>query len=468
MGQTKITRRDFLKKSGMLIAASAVPALLSSQDKKMTREQMSLKNKKIQINDQWDVIVVGGGPAGCTAAIAAAREGAKTLLIEATGQLGGMGTTGMIPAWCPFSDGEKIIYRGLAEKVFRAAKKGVPHEPENKLDWVSINPEQLMSVYDEMVSASGAKIQFFSRLAAVEMASNDTIDAIIVANKKGLSAFKAKVFIDCTGDGDLAVWAGANYFMGNADDKVQKSTLCFSVANVDSYGYNTSPNLYWENKNSPIHDALKSGKYPLIDQHSCNNLIGPGVVQFNAGHIDMKDTTDPWQISEAMIQGRKIAAEYLRMLKDYQPQVYGNAFIVKTASLLGVRESRRIEGDYIFTIQDWLERKSFNDEIGRNCYFVDVHTSGYEAKHYGRGESHGIPYRILTPKGIKNLLTAGRCISADEEALGSLRVMPPALVTGEAAGTAAAIAIKQAKNDVHNIDTNFLRKRLREEGQYFI
>lgn len=167
------------------------------------------------------------------------------------------------------------------------------------------------------------------------------------------------------------------------------------------------------------------------------------------------------------MKGRKVAAEYLRMLKDYQPQVYGNAFIVKTASLLGIRESRRIEGDYVFTIQDWLDRKSFDDEIGRNCYFVDIHIKGYEAKHYGRGESHGIPYRILTPKGIKNLLTAGRCISTDEEALGSLRVMPPSLVTGEAAGLAAALAIKQSKNDVHNIDVDFLRKRLREEGQYF-
>lgn len=148
----------------------------------------------------------------------------------------------MIPAWCPFSDGgEKIIYRGLAEKIFNAAKKGVPHEPAKKLDWVSINPEQLMTVYDDMVIGSGgAKVLFFSRLAKVEMKSDDTIDAIIVANKAGLTAFKAKVFVDCTGDGDLAVWAGAGYLMGNGDGKVQKSTLCFSVANADSYAYTNS------------------------------------------------------------------------------------------------------------------------------------------------------------------------------------------------------------------------------------
>lgn len=467
MTTAKTTRRNFLKKAGILVAASAIPQVIHSHTPAKTGKTRSLKNRKIAVNDQWDVIVVGGGPSGCTAAIAAAREGARTLLIEATGQLGGMGTAGMIPAWCPFSDGEKIIYRGLAEKIFNAARKGVPHEPAWKLDWVSINPEQLMTVYDDLVVASGAEVLFFSRLAAVEMKSDDTVDAVIIANKAGLTAFKAKIFVDCTGDGDLAVWAGAHYFMGDSSDQIQKSTLCFSVANVDSYGYANSPNLYWENADSPIHAALQSGKYPLIDRHTCNNFTGPGVVQFNAGHIDTADTTDPWQISQAMIQGRKVALEYLKMLKDYQPQVYGNAVLVKTASLLGIRESRRIEGDYVFTVQDWIDRKSFDDEIGRNAYFIDVHKSGHQPKHYGKGESHGIPYRCLTPKGIKNLLTAGRCISTDEEAIGSLRVMPPALVTGEAAGLAAALAVRQSGNDVHHLDIGLLRKRLKEEGQYF-
>ena len=133
MKPSKISRRDFIQKSGMLLAASAIPSFLHAEEKQPT---LSMKKRKINIDSQWDVIVVGGGPAGCTAAISAAREGAKTLLIEAMGQLGGMGTTGMIPAWCPFSDGEKIIYRGLAEKGFRAAQKGVPHEPADKLDWV--------------------------------------------------------------------------------------------------------------------------------------------------------------------------------------------------------------------------------------------------------------------------------------------------------------------------------------------
>lgn len=462
------SRRDFLKKAGLMTAAFAAPALDRYAAAAAAEPGMRLKNNKIAADDSWDVIVVGGGPAGCTAAISAAREGAKTLLIEAMGQLGGMGTAGMVPAWCPFSDGEKIIYRGLAEKIFLASKAAVPHERKQKLDWVSIEPEHLMRVYDRMVAESGAKVLFFSRLAAVEMKSADTVDAIVVANKSGLVTYKAKVFIDATGDGDLAAWAGASFRRGDEDGKVQSSTLCFSLANVDSYHFMTGPSLHTSNKNSAVYAAIASGKYPLIDSHLNSNLVGPGVVQFNAGHLVDVDSTDPWAVTRAMATGRQIAEQYLEALKEFRPETFGNAFLVKTASLLGVRDSRRIEGDYIFTVQDWMERKTFEDEIGRNCYYIDVHKPGHKATRYKKGESHGIPYRCLTPKGLKNLLTAGRCISTDEEAFGSLRVMPPCLVTGEAAGMAAVHAMRQTKNDVHKIDVGFLRKRLKEEGQYFL
>ncbi len=461
------SRREFLKKAGLLTAAFTVPTLNTQGE--TTQSRLSLKNTKIAVDDRWDVIVVGGGPGGCAAAISAAREGAKTLLIEAMGQLGGMGTAGMVPAWCPFSDGEKIIYRGLAEKIFEASRKGVPHERKQKMNWVSINPEYLMTVYDQMVTESGARVLFFSRVAAVEKAADETVDAIIVANKSGLVAFKAKVFIDATGDGDLAAWAGASFKRGDDSGVVQSSSLCFSFANVDSYNYNlTGPSLHTSNKNSPVYKAIESGKYPLIDKHFNSNFIGPDVVQFNAGHLDNVDSTDPWATTQAMMAGRQIAGQYLEAMKDVQPKTFGSAFLVKTASLLGGRDSRRIEGDYTFTVEDWKERRTFEDEIGRNCYYIDVHKPGHKETRYKKGESHGIPYRCLTPKGLKNVLTAGRCISTDEEAFGSLRVMPPCLVTGEAAGMAAVHAIKQAKNDVHKIDTDYLRKRLKEEGQYLL
>lgn len=391
------SRREFLKKAGLLTAAFTVPTLNTQGE--TTQSRLSLKNTKIAVDDRWDVIVVGGGPGGCAAAISAAREGAKTLLIEAMGQLGGMGTAGMVPAWCPFSDGEKIIYRGLAEKIFEASRKGVPHERKQKMNWVSINPEYLMTVYDQMVAESGARVLFFSRVAAVEKAADETVDAIIVANKSGLVAFKAKVFIDATGDGDLAAWAGASFKRGDDSGVVQSSSLCFSFANVDSYNYNlTGPSLHTSNKNSPVYKAIESGKYPLIDKHFNSNFIGPDVVQFNAGHLANVDSTDPWATTQAMMVGRQIAGQYLEAMKDVQPKTFGSAFLVKTASLLGVRDSRRIEGDYTFTVEDWKERRTFEDEIGRNCYYIDVHKPGHKETRYKKGESHGIPYRCLTPK----------------------------------------------------------------------
>lgn len=462
------TRRNFIKSMGtMAVAAAVAPDLLAGELSGERRfkdgESVRLKQSKVRLDSSWDVIVVGGGPGGCTAAIAAAREGAKVLLIEATGQLGGMGTAGMVPAWCPFSDGEKIIYRGLAERIFNESKKGVPHEPKGKLDWVNINPEYLMRVYDRMVTESGASVLFFSRVAAVEKSADDTVDAIIVANQLGLTAFRAKIFVDATGNGDLSVWAGATYMKSGV---LQDSTLCFALANVNGDKYYGG--LHSDNKQSPIHKVVgPDGKYPLTGHHFCMNLIGPNVVQFNAGHIHV-DTTDPRSVTEAMMTGRQVAQQYLEACKEACPEIFGNAFVVKTASLLGMRDGRRIVGDYVFTKEDWNARRTFEDEIGRNSYYLDVHKSGFKPVHYKKGDSHGIPYRCLTPKGLRNVLTAGRCISTDEEAFGSLRVMPPCLVTGEAAGAAAAIAIQQSRCDVHAVDVQYLRRRLRLEGQYFL
>lgn len=462
------SRRGFLKTAALLAAAAAIPHGMTAGSGNRER-RMKLADRKISVDDTYDIVVAGGGPAGCAAAIAAASEGSRVLLIEATGNLGGLGTSGMVPAWCPFTDGEKIIYRGLAEKIFLESKKGVPHEPADLYDWATINPEYLIGVYDRMVAQSGADILFFSRVAAVEMASDDKVDAVIVANKDGLTAYRPKILIDATGDGDICAWAGAEYLKGDSDGVLQKSTLCFSVANVDTKAYREGPELHsGHNPDSASARASRTGRFPLLDTHCCHNLVGPGVVQFNANHIEIKDTTDPRQLSDAMRLGRQVADQHLEMLKEFRPDVFRDAFIVKTAIIPGIRDSRRIVGDYLFTGDDWRARRTFDDEIGRNCYFIDIHKSGVPEVHYGRGESHGIPYRVLTPKGLRNVLVAGRCISTDEEAYGSLRVMPPCLVTGEAAGVAARLASLSASRDVHSVDVTDLRSRLKTRGQYFL
>lgn len=438
----------------------------------------NLKQLTVPCNDTFDVIVVGGGPAGCAAAIGAAREGSKTLLIESTGCLGGMGTSGLVPAWCPFSDQEKIIYRGIAEKVFEATKRGMPHVNDNALDWVAIDPELLKRIYDDMVTEAGAAILFNTVLSTVDVNENGEVSAIIVTNKSGLTAYKSKVYVDCTGDADLASWAGAEFVKGDeGTGDLQAATHCFILGNVDEYGYRNGP----PDLRGVAGQIIESGKYPLvIDLHTCNHLIGPNTVGFNAGHLWEVDNTDPICVSDALIKGRKIAAQLRDGMAEFHPKAFANSFLVTTGALMGIRETRRVIGDYILTAEDYLQRRSFDDEICRNCYYIDVHLSPKKKasmtkeeidvlknyKSYGPGESHGIPYRCLTPKDLKNVLVAGRSISCERTVLGSVRVMPVCLATGEAAGVAAGMTSKEQVANVHNVDTGLLRQKLKEYGAY--
>ncbi len=436
-----------------------------------------LPSQALPLDDSWDVIVVGGGPAGATATMAAAREGARTLLVESTGALGGSGTGALVPAWCPFSDKEKIIYRGLAEKVFTEAKRGMPHVKNTDLDWVPIDAERLKRVYDRLVTGAGAELLFHTVLSAVETDGAGGVEALVVSNKAGLSALKAKVYVDCTGDADLSAWAGARFGKGDQEGDLQPATHCFLLSNVNEEAYLRGPRLYHANPDSPIHRILASKRYEaIVDAHICNNLTGPGTVGFNAGHIWDVDNTRPETVSRALVQGRKMAAAYRDALAEFFPEAFGDAFLAATGNAIGIRETRRIVGDYVLTLDDYLRRRSFPDEICRNSYFIDIHFAQQERhridnvegrfEHYKKGESHGIPYRCLTPRGLRNVLVAGRSISCDRVVQGSVRVMPVCLAMGEAAGMAAAHASRTEGNDVHQVDVARLRRRLVEENAY--
>jgi len=441
-------------------------------------DQLFHLSQSLPVED-WDVIVAGGGPAGCAAAAAAARAGSRTLLLEQTQSLGGSGTTALVPAWCPFSDQTQIIYRGLAEKVFRASQKGVPHVPESQLDWVAINPEQLKRVYDDLLEEFGAKVRFQTFLSSVEKDARGGVEAVIVSNKAGLQALRAKVFVDCTGDGDLAAWAGAEFQKGDTQGEMQPTTHCFILSNVDEAALGKLPYLHANNRKCAIYDILASGKYPEIpDSHICLSKIGPGTFGFNAGHLYHVDNTNPDNLSAAARAGRRLAAAYQRAFAEFMPTAFGRAFLVSTGTQVGIRETRRIIGDYVLTLDDWIARRSFDDEICRNAYFIDIHITAEEAaknkdvdvegryERYGPGESHGIPYRCLTPRGLRNVLVAGRNVSVERAVHGSIRVMPVCLAMGEAAGAAAALAAGTTETDVHRVDPAHLRQKLREAGSY--
>jgi hypothetical protein len=231
-----------------------------------------------------------------------------------------------------------------------------------------------------------------------------------------------------------------------------------------------------------VHKAVKSADYPLItDLHSCSTQVGPGTYGYNTGHVFDVDNTSPASVSGALIYGRRQAAQYHAAFKSLHP-AFANSHLIATGALMGVRETRRITGDYVLAIDDYLARRNFPDEICRNAYNIDIHSqhdptapdrSISELKHrnaeaikqLGKGESYGIPYRCLTPRRLSNLLVAGRCISTDRSTNGSVRIMACCLTTGEAAGTAAAMAAA-SNRDVHAVDTDDLRTRLRRYGAY--
>ncbi len=426
----------------------------------------------------YDIVVAGGGPAGCAAAVAAARQGARVLLVESTCALGGMGTSGLVPAWSPYSNGEELVYRGIAQEILERARKAVPFVPEEVLNWVPISAEDLKLLYDDLVIQSGADVLFGTLICGAER-EGDRIARLLLANKQGLFALRASVFVDATGDADVAAYAGVPFHKGGDSGELQPATLCFTLSNVDMAAYHAGENLHPANPNSPVYDILRSGKYPIIpDTHLCNNQVGPDTVGFNAGHLWESDGTDPWQVSRSMMRGRKLARAIRDALAEYQPAAFGASHVVQTAPALGTRESRRIVGEYTLTREDYLARRTFPDEIARNCYYLDVHPTEREAAsitreetesrtfRYGPGESHGIPFRCLVPTGVDNLLVAGRTISCDRDVMGSVRVMPCCLTTGEAAGVAAAQAASRGVG-VHAVDVAQLRETLRACGAYF-
>lgn len=444
-------------------------------ERRFFMQTFSYPAKELPFDDAYDVIVCGGGPAGVAAAMAAARSGASTLLIESANALGGMATRGMVPTWCPYSDGEKVVYRGIAKEIFDASTAALEVPPRHPLNWVGIDPEALKVILDEKVTEAGVKVLFGTLI--VDAASADgTVKAVICANKAGLSAYGAKVFVDCTGDADLVVYAHGETVKGDGNGHLQAATHCFELTNVDVKTYLASPSLHGSNAQSPIHKVLADGKYPLItDHHICQTAIRPDTVAFNAGHLWGVDPNDPAGVSKALMDGRRKAFAFRDALREYVPESFGHADVGATAETTGIRESRRIVADYELTKDDYVARRSFPDEIGRNCYYLDIHMSpeevkatGHQSLRYGKGESHGIPYRSLCPKTLVNVLAAGRSIGTDRAVQGSTRVMPVCFVTGEAAGTAAAMAAKSASNDVHAVDADVLRETLRENGAYFL
>jgi len=446
--------------------------------------EYTLKKNTLPLNENYDVIVCGGGPSGVAAAISSAREGAKTLLLEASAMLGGMGTLGLVNAFTPMSDGIRNVYGGLAEKIVGEMKSHMKHVPEEKWDWVPVDYEWLKMICDRMVLESGADLLFHSRVTAVEMKDDRNIDVILVSNKSGITAYRAKVYIDCTGDADLCYWAGQECEKGSEYGELMPGGMCFVLSNIDEYEFpfNDKPGVTLRRL---INEEEK--RYNITDSHCIPQKIGPRTYAFNACRVFNVDCTDPKSLTERTVAGRKLAREVHTALKENSP-AFAGSYLAQTGGALGLRESRRIIGDYCFTAEDYLERRSFPDEVFRGKYHIDVHGSGKFAAsekdkqriaqcapktriedrygRYGVGESYGVPYGCLCPRDLDNVLVAGRTICSERIANGTLRIMPACLCSGEAVGMAAKFACDMENVNIHKVDVQQLRKRLMEEGAY--
>lgn len=438
------------------------------------QKDMIIPERKLPVSYQADVLVVGGGPAGIAAAISAAQNGAEVILIEQRGYLGGMGTAALVPAFCPYTDGEKPIIRGiglmLLNQMKNSADKQYLPEYKDQLDWVPIDVEVLKRVYDKAVLENGVKLLFHT-FAAEVLVEEQKIKGVVVCNKSGLSVISASVYIDATGDADLAALSGVPTQKGGEQGELQPGTMCYLLAGANRDKFNQYVIESGDTHQIPlaVEKAQKAGILPQGRKEvSGFAWITPSLVGVNFGHIFDVDGTKVEDLTRAVIEGRKLVELQVSFLKEFVPG-FENVYLVHTGDQIGIRETRRIEGDYTLTAEDFLEMRSFEDDIARNAYFIDIHLANSTCKmtiqHLPKGKSHGVPYRCLLPKNITNLIVAGRSVSSDRVVQGSLRVMPNCFAMGQASGTAAAMAAKK-NGDFRDISVPKLQKALVEQGAW--
>lgn len=423
--------------------------------------------RRIPVKKEVDVFIAGGGPAGIAAAVTAARVGAKVFLAEKQQCFGGAATVVGVPAFMRFSDGEHFLSGGVGREVFDALYG--PEQDPNIIEY-SIQTEKLKKIYDNMMVESGADFLFDTGLVDVQTEAG-RINAVILQGHENLFAVKAKTYIDCTGDGTLAVMAGAPWEKGDEKGCMMPATLCSLWTNIDWNRAIVEVGLDPDNRMLP--QAFADGVFSMQDRSL------PGMWRLpedmgggNIGHVFGVDGTKEEDLTRGIIDARRRMQEYEYYYNHYL-EGYENAFIVSTGANLGVRETRRIIGEYVLNGEDYEKRASFADEIGRYCYPIDLHPiapgaakTKYEedyTKGYGKGNSYGIPYRCLLPKNTENLLVAGRCISTSRDMNGSTRVMPCCFITGMAAGAAAALS-KDGK--VREVSISSLQQELKKRGAY--
>lgn len=443
---------------------------------------------------ETEVLVIGGGPAGLCAAISAARAGAKTLLIEKAAFCGGMATAGLVAPFmtCYDSGGSTQLIKGLFEEIVERLVEingAIHHSKVNAstaftsyitVGHIHVTPfsaEALKLLADQMLTQSSVNVLYHtSFIDAIK--ENGRITHVIASKKDGLIAIKPRVVIDCTGDADCASALGVPYTLGNENGKMQPASMFFRIGNVDSKkidedieknldnfyrkdGVNYRSLHWWVSK------AREAGDWDL-DRVSIGLFRGVEEDEWsiNTSRIMNIDGTSSESLTKGEMIGRQQVDQIFKFLKKYVPGCE-NARLLQTGSTLGIRETRHIKGIKTLTLDDILSCKVPSDSVMIAANSVDVHGRfGPKSNEYialPKGKYYGIPYGCLVPESISNLLVAGRCISAESEAAGAIRVMPPCMAMGQAAGIAAQMISKE-NITAQALDVSALRKELEKNN----
>src|ERR1700736_5233688 len=439
----------------------------------------------------YDVLVVGGGNAGCAAALAAARNGTRVLLAERYGFLGGTATASMVGPWMTFPSGEDRIVGGIAQEiverlVVRGGSPGHIHDASDYVPTITpFDPEIHKALLFEMMRESGVALLLHAWFLDA-LLEGDRVAGARFATVGGMREVRAGRTIDATADAYVAASAGVPTQQGDARGRVQPASLMFRLSHVDLAALSVYVRQRPEQMRSSLKmhertpDALSAvaGLYELWDAARERGAVSvprelvsffatpyADEVTVNMTRVVDVDPLDPDDLTRAEVEAR---AQVMQLFAFFRSDVPGfaNARIAATATQIGVRESRRILGEYTLTADDVLHARTFEDAVARSAYPIDIHNpsgSGTTTHRLPAGASYEIPYRCLVPRGVDDLLVAGRCISTTHEALASTRLTPTVMTLGQAAGTAAALSLRAGVSP-RALDAAILRERLVRDG----
>ncbi len=436
-----------------------------------------------------DVLVVGGGTAGIGAAVAAARTGARALIVERYGFLGGVANVGLCLHTFHSSQGERVVAGLPWEMITRMKALGgstgpVHIENAHMQTTTPIDVEVMKYVTQEMSLEAGAEILYHTSPLEVVM-EGDTIRGVVVLNKGGHLFIRAKVVVDGTGDGDIATWAGVPFEKGRSSDgKMQRMSLVFKMGNVDlprafadiGKGAAWAPlpltgeryPVWWSATLSKYADAVAREELFLGTDEFWGNTVRAREANINASRLQGLDGTSADDLTRGEIEGKRQVFKLAGFLKRHVPG-FEQSYVLATAPFIGVRETRRVLGEYQLTAEDCLNGRKFEDGIAKVGYPIDIHdpTSGKTLFTPISGEdgSYDIPYRCLIPRKVDQLLLVGRCISTTHEAMASTRTMITGMMVGQAAGTAAALSVRDGVRP-RDLDPALLRAELTAQGAH--